>query len=224
MAFPLPESFESYPEEESTSYLIVGLGNPGKEYEGTRHNIGFRVVQEFARKHALTFKKEAKFKGSIAQGKVRGISLLLLLPTTYMNLSGEAVALTSRYYKISLSRLAVVTDEVDLPLGQLRWKINSGAGSHNGLKSVEASLQTQRYARLRMGVGDRTQGDLASHVLSRFSPEEEGSVSNMVERALQSLEIWLDQGITSAMDFANRRGPSTPSIGEENEKREKKPL
>ncbi len=199
--------------------LIVGLGNPGKSYERTRHNIGFAVVEKMAKKHGLEFRKQLKFKGSVAEGMIGADSVILLEPLTFMNNSGEAVVLLQRYLQIDLSRLLIVADDVDLPLGQLRMKINSGPGTHNGLKSVEDQLQTNRYARLRIGVGDRKEGDLSDHVLGRFSEEEEILVPGVLERAVQAIEIWLDKGVTSAMDFANVRlkngeNPSTPSIGE----------
>ena len=194
--------------------LIVGLGNPGKSYDGTRHNIGFDAVRKLAKKQGLAFKKQLKFKGSVAEGQIGADSVILLMPLTFMNLSGEAVALVMHYFQIDLSRLMIVTDDVALPLGQLRIRINSGSGGHNGLKSVEECLQTNRYARLRIGVGDRKEGDLTDHVLGRFSSEEEKLVPGVLERAVQAVEIWLDKGITSAMCFANT---STPSIGDANE-------
>jgi PTH1 family peptidyl-tRNA hydrolase len=194
--------------------LIVGLGNPGKSYDGTRHNIGFAALENLAKKYGLSFKKELKFKGLVAEGQIGSDPVILLMPLTFMNLSGEAVALLMHYFQIDLSRLLVLVDDVALPLGQLRIRINSGSGGHNGLKSVEECLQTNRYARLRIGVNDRKEGDLSSHVLGRFSKEEEMLIPAVLERAVQATEIWLDKGITSAMDFAN---PSTPSIGEGNE-------
>jgi PTH1 family peptidyl-tRNA hydrolase len=194
--------------------IIVGLGNPGKAYERTRHNVGFEAVDKFALKHGLEFRKQLKFKGSVAEGKIGEDPVILLKPLTFMNLSGEAVALLVHYFQIDLSRLMIVTDDVALPLGQLRIRINSGPGGHNGLKSVEECLQTNRYPRLRIGVGDREEGDLADHVLSRFSLEEEKLIPGVLERVVQALEIWLDKGLTSAMNIANS---STPSIGEENE-------
>ena len=196
--------------------LIVGLGNPGKSYSRTRHNIGFSVVKKLASKRGFEFKKQLKFKGWIAEGKMGDDSVVLLMPLTFMNLSGEAVALVMHYFQIELPRLMVVTDDVALPMGQLRIRINSGSGGHNGLKSIEESLQTNRYARLRIGVGDRGNGELTEHVLGKFSAEEETLLPDVLERAVQAVEIWLDKGITSAMNFANKDS-STPSIGEENE-------
>jgi PTH1 family peptidyl-tRNA hydrolase len=195
--------------------LIVGLGNPGKAYEKTRHNIGFEAVSLLAKKHHLEFKKQLKFKGSIAEGQIGDTSAILLMPLTFMNLSGEAVALAMRYFAVDLSRLIILLDDVALPLGQLRIRINSGTGGHNGLKSVEEHLQTNRYARLRIGVGDRGQGeDLADHVLGRFSKEEEKLIPGVLERVVQSVEIWMDKGLTSAMNYANSSSSSTPSIGD----------
>ncbi|MGB7978307.1 MAG: aminoacyl-tRNA hydrolase [Chlamydiales bacterium] len=199
--------------------LIVGLGNPGKTYDRTRHNIGFAAVERLARKHGLEFKKQLKFKGLLASGLIGEDPVILLMPLTFMNLSGEAVALAMHYFQIDLSRLLILTDDVDLPLGQLRIRINSGSGGHNGLRSVEGSLQTNRYPRLRIGVGDRTEGELADHVLSRFSEGEEKLVPGVLERVVQAVEIWLDKGLTSAMNFANTKNSSTPSIGDGNEEK-----
>ncbi|MCC6127653.1 MAG: aminoacyl-tRNA hydrolase [Chlamydiae bacterium] len=184
-------------------YLIAGLGNPGKSYERTRHNIGFVIVKELARKHGLEFRRHAQFKSSLAEGKIGSKRVILQMPLTYMNLSGEAVALAARFWKIDLAHLLVIVDDGAIPLGELRVKINSGSGGHNGLKSIEEHLQTQRYARLRVGVGDRLQGDLTSHVLGRFSEDEEKVALKVVERAVETTEIWLNQGMTSAMNFAN---------------------
>lgn len=195
-------------------YLIVGLGNPGKAYDNTRHNIGFSVVDALAQKYRLEFREKSKFKGLLAEGKVGEASVSVLKPLTYMNLSGEAVALLAHYLQILPSKILVVVDDVEFLLGQMRLKINSGPGTHNGLKSIEHHLQTDRYARLRIGVGDKQEGDLADFVLSPFSREEQKVLPEIIERAVQSIEIWLNLGITRAMDFANKTHPSNPSNGE----------
>ena len=194
--------------------LIVGLGNPGKKYQGTRHNIGFAAVEKLADKYRLEFRKKAAFQGSIAEGQIGQTPVMLFMPLTYMNESGVSVRLLADYRQVDVSHLMIVTDDVALPLGQLRVRINSSAGGHNGLKSVEQHLQTDRYARLRIGVGDRQEGDLADHVLGPFSSEEEKLVPGVLDRVVRALEIWLEKGITSAMDFANKPNPSTPSIGD----------
>ena len=192
-------------EKSGDVYLIVGLGNPGKMYEGTRHNMGFASVQEFARKHGFAFRRQMKFKSDLAEGRIGLKRVVLQMPLTYMNCSGEAVDLAVRFWKVDLQRFLVIVDDIAIPLGELRLKSNSGSGGHNGLRSIEEYLHTQSYARLRIGVGDRQQGDLASHVLGRFSADEGKTiVPAVLERSVQATEIWLDEGITSAMNFANK--------------------
>lgn len=195
-------------------HLIVGLGNPGKAYERTRHNIGFAIVDLLASKYRIEFREKSKFKGLLAEGYVGHSPVSILKPLTFMNLSGESISLLANYLQILPSKILVVVDDVDLSLGQLRLKINSGSGTHNGLKSVEHYLETNRYARLRIGVGNESEGDLASYVLSRFSQEDDKLLPEIFERAVHAIEIWLDRGITRAMDFANRNHPSNPSNGE----------
>lgn len=193
--------------------VVVGLGNPGKTYEGTRHNIGFEVVDEIAARWSLGWKKSLSFKGMIAEKEGR----FLLKPTTYMNLSGEAVAALLHFYKIDPSSLLVVVDDVALPFGQLRLRGEGSSGGHNGLKSIEAHLGTQHFARLRVGVGG-PEGDLASYVLDPFSGEEKEAVPRIRERAASAVELWIQQGLTSAMNTINRS--SDPSIGEKNGQKE----
>jgi peptidyl-tRNA hydrolase, PTH1 family len=186
-------------------FLIVGLGNPGKEYEESRHNIGFRAVDEFARRYGLTLRKKLFMKGRLAHGLVEGQKVFLLQPQTYMNLSGDAVTRVMRKQNIALEKLLVIVDDVALPFGQLRLRTQSGSGGHNGLKSIEEKLGTIDYARLRIGVGDRQEGDLASHVLAPFSREEEKLVPGILERASDVVKIWLTEGLTSAMNHANAK-------------------
>ncbi len=195
-------------------FLIVGLGNPGKAYERTRHNIGFSLVDMLARKYRLEFREKAKFKGALAEGTIGDVPVVILKPLTFMNLSGESVALLAHYLGVTPSKILVVVDDVDIPFGHLRMKINSGPGTHNGLKSVEQHLQTNRYVRLRIGVGDEREGDLSSFVLGRFSEEEEKHLPKILEKAMEAIEMWLAVGVTRAMDFANRNNPSNPSNGE----------
>ena len=195
------------------AFLIVGLGNPGKKYEGTRHNIGFDFLSYLASRYQIEFRKQSHWDALVGKGEVGSSSLVLMMPQTFMNESGRAVAPALHDLNVDLSRLLVVVDDVAIPMGQIRVKLNSGSGGHNGLKSVEQYLQTNRFARLRLGVGDREEGDLSSHVLGKFSLEEQKIVPEMLERAMQAIDIWLNKGITSAMDFANRR-PSNPGNGE----------
>jgi len=185
------------------TYLIVGLGNPGVSYEKTRHNVGFRVVQELAKKHGLGFKRKAFCKSYLAEGEVEGRKVLLQVPQTYMNLSGEAVKASLDFWKVSFSNLLIICDDVAIDLGRLRLRAGGRSGGHNGLKSIEHHLQTIFYPRLRVGVGNPSEGDLADYVLGSFSEEEMKIVLSMVERSIETVEMWLRVGITSAMNFAN---------------------
>jgi PTH1 family peptidyl-tRNA hydrolase len=140
--------------------------------------------------------------------------VILLKPLTFMNRSGEAVASLVHYFKIELPCLIVVVDDVAIPLGQLRMRTDSGSGGHNGLKSVEESLQTSSFVRLRIGVGDREEGDLASYVLGQFSQEEKTVLPEILERAVRAVELWLAKGLNHAMDYANANRPPNPRNGE----------
>jgi PTH1 family peptidyl-tRNA hydrolase len=193
-------------------FIIAGLGNPGKAYSKTRHNIGFEVVAALAKKHGFEFRNSLKWKAALAEGKIGERSVILMMPLTFMNQSGEAVAPLLRYKSVELSHFLAVVDDVAIPMGTMRMRTDSGSGGHNGLKSVSEHLGTNGYARLRIGVGDRQEGDLTDHVLGRFSKEEEELVPKILERAVEAIEIWLKKGLNHAMDYANR--PSNPSNGE----------
>jgi len=184
-------------------FLIVGLGNPGKAYEKTRHNIGFRVVDEIARESALTLRKKILINGRLAHGLIEECSVYLFQPGTYMNLSGDAVARVMQKFGIEIENLLVVVDDVALPLGQFRLKTHSSSGGHNGLKSIEDNLKTNSYARLRIGVGDDREGDLASYVLAPFTPNESKLIPEILGRAAMIVKIWLTEGLISAMNHAN---------------------
>jgi len=193
-------------------FVIAGLGNPGKAYVGTRHNIGFEVVAALAAKHRLEFRKTLKKKGSVAEGKIGEADVILLMPLTFMNESGASVSAVMSNTNVELSHLLVVVDDIAIPMGQIRMRTDSSSGGHNGLKSIEEHLQTNRFARLRIGVGDREVGDLASHVLGQFSKEEEGLVPEILERAVKAIEIWLEKGLNHAMDFANKPPSIKPKL------------
>lgn len=186
--------------------LIVGLGNPGLAYKRTRHNIGFLIVEAFAKSQGLTWRKVSSIKGELAQGIVGEKRLFLLLPATYMNGSGEAVRRCLDYYDIPLEHLLIVADDISLPFGKIRMRPQGGAGGHNGLKSVEAYVRTQTYCRLRIGIGDREHGDLADYVLAHFSQEESEKLPEIIKQAVSILEIWILEGISAAMQIANQKG------------------
>ena len=164
--------------------LIVGLGNPGQEYENTRHNIGAFVTYYFAKGHLATFKQMKKLDGFVGSSIVDGKKVIFLLPTTYMNLSGSAVKKCMEYYKVPLSNLLVLSDDTYLTFGDVRLKISSSSGGHNGLKDIENKLGTKDYLRLRIGIGEKTTEDLADYVLQNFTKDELLKLDEIVEKCI----------------------------------------
>ena len=191
--------------ELSSTYLVVGLGNPGRAYENTRHNIGFHVLEMLAKKYSWSFKDVSSLQGKVAQGVYEGKKVILLLPMTYMNSSGEAARLVMDYFKIHTNNILVVADDVSLPFTSLRIKPSGSSGGHNGLKSIEAHFGSQVYPRMKIGVGAKTFGTLADYVLSKFTEEETKQLPPLLERAAATVEIWIKDGIVKAMQIANSR-------------------
>ncbi len=187
--------------------MIVGLGNPGPRYAHNRHNVGFQIVDALAEKHALSFQKR-QFKALLAMGVIQEERVLLVKPQTYMNLSGDAVQPLVSYYKVALSDMMVVFDDMDLPLGVIRLRPFGGAGGHNGMRSIIQRLGSNQFPRLRVGI-DRPPGrmDPAAYVLQDFSPEEEALMVQVRARAVEALEMWLAQGIDAAMNAFNVKNP-----------------
>lgn len=182
--------------------LIVGLGNPGREYEHTRHNVGFHVAEELARRYRVTLKNHAKWKARAAKIADIGDGVLLAEPTTFMNLSGWAVREIAAFHKLASSDVLVVVDDADLPLGRLRMRTSGSAGGHNGLKSIIQELGTIEFPRLRVGVG-RQPGELKHHVLGRFSEEERAQIDAAVKRAADAAELFAKENILAAMNRYN---------------------
>ena len=193
--------------------LVAGLGNPGAKYRGTRHNVGFDVVDVLARRHRLEF-EAAPADAVFARWRRSGVGepgdvVLLTKPLTFMNLSGDAVAALARYYKVETPDLLIVCDDVNLPLGRLRVRGTGTEGGHNGLRSVAAMLGTIDYPRLRIGVGrGDLRRDMADHVLARFEPEEESGIEAAVARAADAVETWIDDGLAKTMNVFNRSDDS----------------
>jgi len=183
--------------------LIAGLGNPGSRYRGTRHNVGFEVVDLVARRHGLLL-SPWRDVAEVAEWRRPEGRLWLMKPTTFMNLSGEAVSALVAFYKLDLADVLIVCDDVNLPVGQLRVRPSGSSGGNNGLKSVAASLGTEEFARLRIGVGRGDPArDLADHVLSRFAPEEIPGIDEAVTRAADAVELWIDAGTARVMNAFN---------------------
>ena len=185
--------------------LIVGLGNPGREYRDTRHNVGFLVVDEIARRHGLALALAPSQVPETFVAKRYGAEpLLVAKPLTYMNRSGDAVAALARYYDIGVADLLVVVDEAALPFGRLRARARGSAGGHNGLTSIIERLGTTEFARLRLGVGrGDPQRDLADYVLSTFEPGERAELEGFIARAADAAEMFAVEGIEQLMNTYN---------------------
>ncbi|MCL6431174.1 MAG: aminoacyl-tRNA hydrolase [Anaerolineae bacterium] len=182
--------------------LIVGLGNPGPEYAGNRHNAGFQCLARFAERYGLRF-SYYRFRASLASGSVLGRGLLLARPLTYMNESGQAVQPLVRHYGISLAELLIVYDDLDLPLGRIRLRARGSSGGHRGLESIIRHLGTTEFPRLRLGIGRPPNGDAVEYVLSDWLPEERPVMEAAYERAVEAIACFVREGIVAAMNRYN---------------------
>jgi PTH1 family peptidyl-tRNA hydrolase len=174
--------------------LVAGLGNPGREYERTRHNVGWLVADELAHRHGGSFR--SKFSGRLAETRLDGLRLALLKPETYMNESGRSLAAAARFFKVDPSALVVVHDDVDLEAGRLQARLGGGLAGHNGLRSIAQALGSQDFLRLRIGVGRPGRGDprpVADYVLSPFEPDED--VDELVSRSADAVELLAREGL-----------------------------
>ena len=186
--------------------MVVGLGNPGPDYKETRHNAGARVVLEVARERRLAFRASRSFRSFIARADVDGRPFCLVLPQTFMNLSGVAVRAVVRKKAVDLCRLLVVHDDVALPLGAVRFKMGGSAGGHNGLASVIAHLKSSDFARLRVGIGPRPEKqDLSDFVLERCPGRDEPAIRVAEDAAREAVAMWLSQGTVASMNRYNKR-------------------
>ncbi|MEK7473918.1 MAG: aminoacyl-tRNA hydrolase [Patescibacteria group bacterium] len=180
--------------------LIVGLGNPGKEYEGTRHNVGFRILDALADN---PFKHEAKFKAEVSEWRLGSEKVLLAKPTTFMNLSGDAVQALKSFYKLENQDILVIQDEMDHPTGIFAFSINAGPAGHKGIDSIQERLGTKEFARLRIGIGRPSVGTKEDFVLTRFSKEEEANISSREADLAQAIKDWIKKGLTKTMNVWN---------------------
>jgi PTH1 family peptidyl-tRNA hydrolase len=183
-------------------HLIVGLGNPGKEYESTRHNVGFEVIEHLARQHHISVSKRAH-QAVIGEGTIGQQRVMLARPMTYMNLSGDAVASLMRYYRIEIANIIVILDDLNLPLGKVRLRLGGSAGGQNGLAHILQRLGTQDVARIRIGIGGASGSRMVTHVLSRFHPDERVLIDESVGRAASAVETALSDGFEMAMNRFN---------------------
>jgi PTH1 family peptidyl-tRNA hydrolase len=182
------------------SWLVVGLGNPGRRYEGSRHNLGRDAVEALGERHGIAL-SETRFNARYGLGRLGTARVALALPLTYMNLSGQAVAPLARFYQVPPGAVLVVYDDLDLPLGTLRLRSSGGSGGHNGLASVCASLGTQEVPRLRLGIGRPPPGwEAEDYVLARFTEAERPEAAAVVERAVEAIEAVAAEGLAAAMN------------------------
>lgn len=194
----------------SADLLVVGLGNPGEEYERTRHNVGAEVVETLARRHGGKLRR-GRERALVDEVTIDGSRVALAVPLTWMNLSGESVAPLVRRYRVEPGRLVVVHDEMDLPLARIQVKEGGGLAGHNGLKSIVAHLHTQDFLRVRIGIGKppgRREG--ADHVLRRFAKSERELVDVAVEQAADAVEVIRAEGVAAAMNRFNQDRPDGP--------------
>ena len=187
-------------------YIIAGLGNPGKEYENTRHNAGYEVIDALAEKYNISV-LELKHKAMIGKGYIEGQKAVLVKPLTFMNLSGESLRMVTDYYKADAEQdLIVVSDDISLPPGQLRVRKKGSAGGHNGLKNIIKMLGTENFQRIRMGVGEKPKNyDLADWVLGHFNKEEKAAMEEATAKAVRAVELMLAEGADAAMNEYNRK-------------------
>ncbi len=180
--------------------LIVGLGNPGSTYTGTRHNLGAELIETLAREHHIPLNRNS-LKSLWGRANLAGQSLLLALPLTYMNLSGEAVLALTQYFKIKLEDLLVVVDDFSLPLGKLRFRGQGSAGGHNGLKSITASLGTNSFQRLKIGIGPLPAvSEVTNFVLGKFTSEERQTLVASLAKAEQAVLSWIEVGLEKSRE------------------------
>lgn len=186
----------------STMYIIVGLGNPGKKYEHTKHNIGFITLDFLAEKHGIQINK-IKHKALVGEGQISGRKVLLVKPQTYMNLSGNSVREVMAYYKAEMENLIVVYDDVDIPMGRIRIRKRGSAGTHNGMRSIIYDLQDDGFPRVRIGIGGERRMRLADYVTGGFRKEEKNLMEESVTKAAAALESIVSEGIEQAMNEYN---------------------
>ncbi|MGJ7923172.1 aminoacyl-tRNA hydrolase [Neobacillus sp. LXY-4] len=183
--------------------LIVGLGNPGKQYENTRHNIGFKVIDKLSEQLGIQL-DQAKHKGIYGMATIGGEKICLLKPLTYMNLSGESIRAVMDYYQIETEEVVVIYDDLDLPVGRIRLRQKGSAGGHNGIKSTIAHLGTENFNRIRVGIDRPKNGmKVTDYVLGRFTKEEEIAMADVIQKCVAASEQWLKQPFLQVMNEFN---------------------
>ena len=186
--------------------IIAGLGNPGKEYENTKHNVGFLTIDILAEKYDIKVNK-IKFKGLIGEGMIGTEKVILVKPQTYMNLSGQCIREIVAFYKLDMEDLVVIYDDIDLPMGNLRIRKKGSAGTHNGMRSIIYDLQDDGFPRVRVGIGGERKGDLANYVISGFSGDDRKLIEEAIVKAADAVTCLVEDGIDRAMVDYNTKKP-----------------
>jgi PTH1 family peptidyl-tRNA hydrolase len=200
--------------------LLVGLGNPGPRYERTRHNLGFRAAQEAARALGASL-DQTRWNAVLGQGRAAGEPVAVLLPQTFMNVSGESVQQAARFWKVDPGTIVVIHDDLDLEAGRVQVKVGGGDGGHNGLKSLRQHLGTPDFVRIRVGIGRPPQGwDPSDYVLGKFTQDEEAQLEPVIETAAQAAVDAVTKGPLAAMNRWNKRPKPPKAKGEQDEKKE----
>ncbi|MCY6960327.1 aminoacyl-tRNA hydrolase [Clostridium brassicae] len=183
-------------------FLVVGLGNPGKEYEKTRHNIGFDMIDFISEKYKIEVNRK-KFKGMYGDGKIVSEKVILLKPETYMNLSGESVREVADFYKIPNENIIILYDDISLDVGKIRIRPKGSAGGHNGIKNIIANLNSDIFPRIKIGVGQPSYDDLVSHVLGKFCKEDREKVEKIFHIIAKAIETIIESGVAESMNKFN---------------------
>lgn len=184
-------------------YVVVGLGNPGKKYAGTRHNVGFEVIDYLAYRNNIEVKK-IKHKALVGEGIIDGKKVMLVKPQTFMNLSGQSVLEICQYYKVDISKLIVIYDDIDIDLGRVRIRKKGSGGTHNGMRNIIYLLQQDEFPRVRIGIGRPTHGDLVSFVIGRFDEDEKEDILLSIKLATEAVESIVTEGMDKAMNKYNK--------------------
>lgn len=190
------------PEPISIEWVIVGLGNPGPEYSGTRHNVGFDLIDALSESYRIKIDK-AKHKARIGVGKIDDVGVVLVKPMTYMNVSGQAVAPILKEYGIQPANLLVISDDLDMNVGRVRLKPKGSAGGHNGHKSIMQSLGTQDYPRLKIGIHSERRSETVDFVLSKFSPEERVDIQDAIKKSVKGIKVLVSEGLERGLNALN---------------------
>ncbi len=212
--------FDRFKNQESKGqefFCIVGLGNPGRQYEETKHNVGFHVIDKLAKKYDIEVNK-FKNKAFVGDGTIKGKRVLLVKPQTYMNLSGESVREIVNFYKIPQERFVVIFDDTSLPCGSVRIREKGSHGGHNGIRNIIDQMGTDEFNRIKVGIGEKPSGwDLADYVLAKFNPDDLPMMEQGMDKAVQGVELMLSRGIKEAANRVNQKAKTAKKQKEKEE-------